>query len=205
MQTSVPSGRIAIKQVVAKFFTAIETILRVVGRFQWPKSSCSRGPISTNWHKACFNQLHREENWSICIYLYVCLFSSYVIAWTYTLSAKNLLEATKIIRKILGKMHDFRNRHDWKRKKFHWWNILTKQQLRAFLRPYLIQTFVQTHESKIFRSVFTKVNSRKIHMHGLTNLQVGKIAVKFEWTWINPTWLTVLLRFSIHVLVTLYM
>ena len=74
METSVSSGRIAIKQVVAKFFKAIEMILRVVGRFQWPKSSCSRddglAPIGTK-HVSIDSTAKKTEVYAY-IFMYAC-------------------------------------------------------------------------------------------------------------------------------------
>ena len=74
MQTSFPGGRIAIKQVVAKFFQAIETILLVVGQFQWPKSSCSRDDglalIGTKY--ASIDSTMKKTELYANIFMYAC-------------------------------------------------------------------------------------------------------------------------------------
>lgn len=78
MQKNVPNGRIVIKQVVAKFFQAIETILRVVGQFQWPGSSCSRddglAPIGTN--HVSINSTEKKTEVYANIFIYACSYVS---------------------------------------------------------------------------------------------------------------------------------
>ena len=97
MQTNVPSGRNIIKQVAANFLQAIEMILGVVGRFQWPGSSCLRddglAPIGKN--HVSINSTEKKIEVYANIFIYAC---SYVIASEPTRTRpKHLLEETKII------------------------------------------------------------------------------------------------------------